>query len=132
LAAATNLISDCEQFDARFRYDDQFGSYTNHSEMCERSWRLPGPPWEHLDRYVRNSLLFAVMKIAAPVLMLHGDQDFVHITQAEEMFSALRRAGKTAEFVRYWGEGYILSNPANIRDAWDRIFRWLHDLSPLP
>jgi dipeptidyl aminopeptidase/acylaminoacyl peptidase len=61
----------------------------------------------------------------------HGDQDFISIAQAEEMFSALRRVGKAAEFVRYWGEGHILSSPANIKDAWQRIFRWLYDLSPL-
>ena len=41
------------------------------------------------------------------------------------MFSGLYRLGKTARFVRYWGEGHVPASPANIRDMWNRIYEWL-------
>jgi hypothetical protein len=31
----------------------------------------------------------------------------------------------SARFVRYWGEGYGIDSPANIRDEWAQIFGWL-------
>jgi dipeptidyl aminopeptidase/acylaminoacyl peptidase len=52
------------------------------------------------------------------LLLLHGDLDFVSLAQAEEVFSGLKRLGKEAEFIRYFGEGHVLSKPANIRDSW--------------
>ncbi len=125
MASISNLISAHGQFDVRFRYGDKSDAYLNSSQMVEEYWHLPGPPWQHVQRYVRNSPLFAVDKISAPVLMFHGDQDPVQMAQAEEMFNALRKAGKEVEFVRYWGEGHILSSPANIQDAWKRILTWL-------
>lgn len=125
MASLSNLIGFHGQFDVRFRYDDRQSEYLTFSQMCERLWHFPGPPWEYLERYVRNSPVFAVHKVSAPLLMFHGDQDYVPIAQSEEMFSALRRAGKKTEFVRYWGEGHVLTNPANIQDAWSRIFDWL-------
>ncbi len=125
MASISNLISAHGQFDVRFRYGDKPNAYLNSSQMVEECWYLPGPPWQHVERYVRNSPLFAVDRISAPVLMFHGDQDPVQMAQAEEMFNALRKAGKEVEFVRYWGEGHILSSPANIQDAWKRILAWL-------
>lgn len=121
LAATSNLLSRCD--DVRMRYgeicqDDQ-------QVMMEENFFLSGPPWRMLDRYVRNSPLFSVEKIKVPVLMLHGDQDYVAIGQSEQMFSALRSLGGKAELVRYWGEGHVLESPANIRDAWVRIIDWL-------
>ena len=125
LAATSNLLSSPD--DVRMRY----GSICQDDQqvMMEENFLLSGPPWRMLDRYVRNSPLFSVEKIKSPVLMLHGDQDYVEIGQSEQMFFALRSLGKKAELVRYWGEGHVLESPANIRDAWVRIIEWLEALS---
>jgi len=40
------------------------------------------------------------------------------------MFTALYRLNKDAVLVRYWGEGHVLTSPANIQDYWHRIFDW--------
>ena len=56
--------------------------------------------------------------------MIHGDLDFVPVEQAEEFFTALWRQNKRAKFVRYWGEGHTLRNPANIDDEWRNITDW--------
>ena len=68
--------------------------------------------------------------VSAPLLLMHGDLDYVPIQQSEEMFSALRLAGKTTEFVRYWGEDHMLSSPANMRDFWQRVIAWLETHRP--
>ena len=61
----------------------------------------------------------------APLMLIHGDYDFVDVNEAEQMFNALNRQGKDALFVRYWGEGHVIGSPANIRDMWWRITQWL-------
>ena len=45
---------------------------------------------------------------------------------------ALYRQGKRQEFVRYWGEGHIISSEPNVRDMWNRIFAWFEESSPKP
>jgi hypothetical protein len=58
-------------------------------------------------------------------MLIHGDLDeTVPIEQSEEMFSALRRLGRTCTFVRYWGEGHGIFLPKNYLDEWSRIYAW--------
>lgn len=95
--------------------------------------RMGSPPWRDLDRYVRNSPLFSVERVHAPVLLIHGDVDAVPVAQSERMFFALYRSGKDARLVRYAGEGHVFASPANIRDQWERIFDFLEtSLTPSP
>lgn len=126
LAGTSNLLAASD--DVRMRYDSICEDAQD--AMMADNFHLPGPPWQMPERYMRNSPLFSAEKISAPVLLLHGDQDYVEIGQSEQMFGALRALGKKAELVRYWGEGHVLEGPANIRDAWQRILAWLDDLSP--
>lgn len=127
LAGTSNLLSSSD--DVRMRYGEICEDV--QQTMMEENFLLSGPPWQMIDRYVRNSPLFSVEKITAPVLMLHGDQDYVEIGQSEQMFSALRALNRKAELVRYWGEGHVLESPANIRDAWSRITEWVESLGSL-
>ena len=87
--------------------------------------RLGGAPWSDAATYLVNSPLFAADKIRTPMLLLQGDQDIAALGQAEELFSALYRQNKDAVLVSYWGEGHVVSGPANLRDLYDRVFRWL-------
>jgi dipeptidyl aminopeptidase/acylaminoacyl peptidase len=107
------------------RYSDpevaaSFGPFMAEWEQL----RMGVPPWVDPERYIRNSPLFAADKITTPVLIFAGDLDNLPI-QSEAMFTALRRQGKRAEFVRYLGEGHWLESPANLIDMWQRIFEWL-------
>lgn len=126
MAGTSNLLSLTD--DVRFRYD----SIPDDSRQAgtAENYYLTEPPWRTPDRYIRNSPLFSVENISAPVLMLHGDQDYVEIGQSEQMFAALRLLGRKAELVRYWGEAHVFESPANIEDAWRRILRWLEQSSP--
>ena len=47
------------------------------------------------------------------------------MAQGEEMFSALYRQGKDAQLMTFWGEGHVISSPANIRRLYGAAFDWL-------
>lgn len=89
-------------------------------------------PWKSPFKYVQNSPLFFADRINTPLLIIQGDLDYVPIAQGEEMFHALYRQGKRARFLRYWGEGHVFSSPANIRDMYNKIFKWLEENNCAP
>jgi dienelactone hydrolase len=125
LAGASDLISLYGTFDARSRYTDYAHERLPHTVILETGQGAMGaPPWRDLDRYIRNSPLFQVERIETPVMIIHGDMDYVGIQQGEELFTALYRLNKRARFVRYWGEAHILQGPAAIQDMWERVYDW--------
>jgi len=87
--------------------------------------RMGGPPWARPDAYVAFSPFMAADRIRAPVLLIAGDRDFVPVTQAERMFSALYRLGGHSRLITYWGEDHFNWSPANIRDVYSQILEWL-------
>lgn len=124
-AGLSDLISLYGQFDVRFRVRRNPAAMLHGLQWSERGQgRMGMPPWKAVERYRRNSPLFHVEQINTPILLLHGDLDYVPIGQAEEIFTALHRLGKEVAFVRYWGESHVPASPANIRDYWNRIFAW--------
>ncbi len=72
----------------------------------------------------KASPLTYVADVDTPLLMIHGDEDFVPIQQAEMFFTELLRRGNRARLVRYSGEGHTVSGRANVLDMWEQIFRW--------
>ncbi len=89
--------------------------------------RMGVAPWADPDRYRRNSPITYVERVRTPLLMIHGDADFVPIQQAEEFYVSLLRLGRRARFVRYWGEGHVFESPANVRSLWAQVFAWLDE-----
>lgn len=132
-STACDLISAYGALDARVRYSEWAQEEVGLESIIESGEaNLGGPPWKHWLRYIDNSPIFSVNRIRTPLLITAGDLDFVPIQQAEECFRALVRQDRPVRFVRYWGEGHRLTNPANIRDYWRQIFRWLHRYLVLP
>lgn len=86
--------------------------------------RMGAPPWEALDLYAAASPALLADRIRTPVLLITADGDYVSHVQAARMFAALYRLGKPARLVEYWGEEHDNASPANLRDAYDEIFRW--------
>lgn len=131
--APMDLISIYGTFQPSWRISPEDGVWASWpSGWAEDSQgRMGAPPWRAAARYVENSPLFLAEMIRTPVMLIHADQDPVPLTQAEEMFSALYRQNKDAVIVTYWGEGHIISSPANVRDLYRRSFEWLeHYLAP--
>jgi dipeptidyl aminopeptidase/acylaminoacyl peptidase len=120
------LTSIYGTFDARDRYsptDFQFPPGIRNNENGQ--FRMGGTPWDETDRYVRNSPISFVKQIETPLLLIHGDIDFVPIQQSEELFLSLARLNKPVQLIRYSGEGHFPTSPANVRDVWKHIFIWL-------
>ena len=128
-AGLYELVSKYGVFDVRRRLDmEREGLNFFGASMAETSQTGMGaPPWEDPERYRRNSPLTYVENITTPVMLIHGDLDYVDMTQAEQFFTALSRLDKDAVFVRYFGEDHVFNSPANIRDMWARIFAWYEE-----
>jgi fermentation-respiration switch protein FrsA (DUF1100 family) len=133
-AGLTNLVSNYGQFDPRLVRSDFPFDETHHLSWSESGQGGLGDPlWKVPARYNHNSPIQYVGRVETPILMLHGDLDFVPIHQAEEFFTSLARRGKRARFVRYWGEGHlILTSPANYVDYWQQVFAWFDELLAKP
>jgi len=84
-----------------------------------------GFPWDNYDLLWQWSPLRYVKQAQTPTLFIHGEQDNdVHITQAEEMYMALRRRGVETVLVRYPREGHGLREPKHRVDALERTLAW--------
>ncbi|HEV7473564.1 MAG TPA: S9 family peptidase [Pyrinomonadaceae bacterium] len=84
-----------------------------------------GFPWDNYDLLWQWSPLRYVRQAQTPTLFIHGEQDNdVHITQAEEMYTALRRRGVETVLVRYPREGHGLREPKHRVDALERTLAW--------
>ncbi len=84
-----------------------------------------GFPWDNLDLLWQWSPIRYVRQVQTPTLFLHGENDNdVHITQAEEMYMALKRRGVETVLVRYPREGHGLREPKHRLDALERTLNW--------
>ncbi|MBK5290597.1 MAG: S9 family peptidase [Acidobacteriia bacterium] len=87
-----------------------------------------GFPWDrdNFQTLWKWSPLAHVVKAKTPTLFLHGERDNdVHITQAEEMFTALRYRGIASTLVRYPREGHGITEPLHRLDALQRTLDWM-------
>jgi acylaminoacyl-peptidase len=86
-----------------------------------------GPVWERESYYREHSAMPFVTRITTPLLIMHGEEDYTcRITEAEQLFTALRRLRREVEFVRYPGEahGFTRGRPQTQRDAHARLLDW--------
>ena len=84
-----------------------------------------GMPWDNWPLLWQWSPLAHVASVRTPTLFLHGESDHdVPITQAEEMYVALRKLGIPATIARYPGEGHGFQRPAHQLDSMLRTQAW--------
>ncbi|MCD9007506.1 prolyl oligopeptidase family serine peptidase [Luteimonas sp. XNQY3] len=113
-------------------YGLHFGDPGRYDSIAGSDFGIGKTPFEDPDIYLRNSPVFLAPQIEAPVMLIHSDMDSFSMSQFDEMFGALQRAGKDARYVRYWGEGHAPSSPANIRDLWQRLDAFLVETGVMP
>ncbi len=93
----------------------------------ENQWG--GSVLENVEALVERSPLTYVSEVQTPVLLMHGEEDYrCPIEQAEQFFVALKRQGKTVEFVRFpkSSHGFRRSGyPALHVEYLDRMLSWL-------
>ena len=89
---------------------------------------LGATPWEDPDRFYRISPISYVDDMHAPMLIIHSEQDHrCPISQGEQLYTALKRLGRTAEFVRIPDESHGLSRSGSPKHRVGRlrhVLRW--------
>jgi pimeloyl-ACP methyl ester carboxylesterase len=86
---------------------------------------LPSDPRVRALCLERSAVYLAVAPVA-PTLILHGEDDrCVPVSQAHELFNALRAVGGEVEMAVYPREGHQVSEPDHLADYWARAVRWL-------
>ena len=90
-----------------------------------------GNPWDRTDTLWQQSPLRFAGEIQTPLLIIHSEGDLrCPISQAEQLFSALRKQRKEVVFVRYPAEtnhGLSRNGPPDLRvDRLQRIVGWLN------
>ena len=86
---------------------------------------FPGELWDNYDLLWHWSPMKHVKNVVTPTLFIHGEKDHdVPITQAEEMFVALKKLGVETVFVRYPGEGHGFRRPEHREDSAKRGMAW--------
>jgi len=71
---------------------------------------IQGAPWTDLDSWWEMSPIKHVANIRTPLLIKHGENDLrCPIEQAEQLYVALKKLGRTVEFVRFPEEPHGMS-----------------------
>src|SRR6202171_3838229 len=84
--------------------------YAQHDIVLWGTLELGAPPWPNLDELWKRSPIRYVKNIRTPLLLTHGEMYLrCAISQAEELFGAMRLLGKTVEMVRFPEESHDLS-----------------------
>ena len=106
----------------------------NHLSMVGTSdiphfsqYEIGGTQHDNRDEWVRRSPLTHLPNCTTPVLIEHHEGDLrCPIGQAEEIFAALKLAGKEVEFLRYPGgfHGFDSHAPSQTVDAMQRSIAW--------
>ena len=111
---------------------ESFGAFLSYDSVDGSDFGFGRTPFEDPDAYIRNSPVFLAPEFEMPVLLIHSDMDGFPMSQFDEMYGALQRAGKDVRYVRYWGEGHGPSSPTNIRDLWERQIDFLEAAGAAP
>jgi dipeptidyl aminopeptidase/acylaminoacyl peptidase len=92
----------------------------------QKLWELElGLPWENRALYERLSPFNKVASITTPTLIMGGEIDWnVPIINSEQLYQALKRLGRTTEFVVYPGEYHGFTTPSHIKDRLERYLAW--------
>ena len=73
-----------------------------------------------------RSPVYNAQRIEAPVLLIHGEQDFVAgYEHARRMRSALQRSGKSFDLLTLEDESHDVYDERTRRDVYERIVRFL-------
>jgi dipeptidyl aminopeptidase/acylaminoacyl peptidase len=84
-----------------------------------------GDSLEHKDLYRISSPVTYSKAIRTPLMIVHGDSDFVvPFRQSVEFYDSLRANGKTVEFIKYSKEGHGWERKETRLDALNKMTGW--------
>ncbi|WP_110933331.1 S9 family peptidase [Paenibacillus bouchesdurhonensis] len=89
-----------------------------------------GNPAEHAELLWSRSPLAHAHRIETPLLILHGENDYrTPVSQAEELYTTLKRHGKKTRLIRFPGSNHSLlkSGKPSLRvDSFNQVNRWFN------
>ena len=86
-----------------------------------------GNPWDNPIKLLDRSAINYAYRIETPVLLIHGEKDYrCPISQSEELFTAIKRQGKTAVMVRYPDEPHNFKQLRHLEDRYLRTISWFN------
>jgi dipeptidyl aminopeptidase/acylaminoacyl peptidase len=96
--------------------------------MPDGHWE--GNPWDRPEKLWQQSPLRLAANMETPLLLIHSEGDLrCPISQAEQLYSALKKLAREVVFVRYTREtnhGLSRNGPPDLRiDRLNRITKWL-------
>ncbi len=100
-------------------------------ESQRKLWRVRllaklGDPEENAELYERSAAIRYVSQARAPLLLLQGGtDDGVVPAQSLALLEALTKAGKSASYVEFTGEGHGFRQIGSARDLYQRVERFL-------
>ncbi|MHA2274432.1 MAG: S9 family peptidase [Candidatus Kariarchaeaceae archaeon] len=104
-----------------------FSMVTDIPVWASHAWE--GSVWDDdmIEKLWKHSPVARAPFVNTPLLIIHSENDFrVGISQAEELFNALKMYKKEAVFVRYPRDGHDLSREGEALHIIDRLERMLH------
>jgi dipeptidyl aminopeptidase/acylaminoacyl peptidase len=94
---------------------------------------LEATPYDDPEIYRALSPLTHAARAKTPTLLLHGEEDpRVPVSNAFELYAALRHHGVPARLVTYPREGHSLREYEHQLDAMERVLSWLAEHGGLP
>ena len=90
---------------------------------------MGGSLWEFPQRYIDGSPVFHLDKVETPLLLIHGDQDFIPFEQAQEMFIGLAHLEKEVVLLKYKEADHWQGFWSNekLADYWERVLNWFDE-----
>ena len=89
-----------------------------------------GTPWDNEELYLSKSPMRYVKNVTTPTMIIHAQRDYrSSVTQAEELYTSLKRLGKETELIIFPGENHGLprtSLPQHLMEYHRHVLRWFN------
>ena len=101
--------------------------YYSTEELWFPEHEFSGPEYQNPSAYAKHNPIDHVDKWKAPMLVIHGQQDFrVPDTQGLGVFTALQRRGIPSELLYFPNENHWVLKPADSVEWYDTVLAWLN------
>ena len=100
-----------------------FDSFYGVSDFgFQPGWVSTKPPWADPASYRKQSPLTYAKNIKTPLLIIHSEEDWrCPVSQADELFTALKVLGRETELIRFEGESHGLSRGGRPQNRGERL-----------
>ncbi len=101
-------------------------SLTADSYAVFYKYWFPGPPWEHMEHYMKRSPVSLVGNVTTPTMLLTGEVDYrTPISESEQYYQALKLRKVDTVLVRIPGASHGIANrPSQLIAKVAHVLKW--------